>query len=131
MIAIKGLYNGKSIEFLEPLPKKQAQKNFLVVITFLEEKKKPTHRDGKAMSAAQLRAMASYRFPAAKQRRMDELLDKGNAGKLGIREKRELNKLVDEFEERTLQKTLAMDAIREAELRPRTTRMRKAVSNGR
>jgi hypothetical protein len=26
MIAVKGLYNGKRIEFLEPLPKKQAQK---------------------------------------------------------------------------------------------------------
>jgi hypothetical protein len=26
MIAVKGLYNGKSIELLEPLPKKQIKK---------------------------------------------------------------------------------------------------------
>jgi hypothetical protein len=41
MIAVKGLYNGKSIEFLEPLPKKQIKKKALVIITFLEEERVP------------------------------------------------------------------------------------------
>jgi len=41
MIAVKGLYDGKSIEFLEPLPKKQSQKKSLVIITFLDEEKVP------------------------------------------------------------------------------------------
>jgi hypothetical protein len=41
MIAVKGLYDGKSIEFLEPLPKKQIKRKTLVIITFLEEEKVP------------------------------------------------------------------------------------------
>lgn len=49
---------------------------------------------------------------------MDELLDKGNAGKLNVKERHELDKLVNEFEERTLQKTLALNAIRRAAERP-------------
>jgi hypothetical protein len=133
MIAVKGLYNGKRIEFLEPLPKKQAQKKFLVVITFLEEKKIPRttgHAVEKAMSEDQLQSAASYRFPRAKQRRMDELLDKGNAGKLDIKERRELDNLVNEFEERTLQKTLALDAIRKMALGPNKKDTPK-VSHGR
>lgn len=39
MISVKGLYDGKRIEFLEPLPVGQAQEKFWVVITFSEEKK--------------------------------------------------------------------------------------------
>lgn len=133
MIAIKGLYNGKSIEFLEPLPSEQAQKNFFVIVTFLEEKKSARQgvKNKQAVSAARLQAIASYRFPAKKQRRMDELLDKGNAGELSLGERRELDKLVDEFEERTLQKSLALEAIRETEFRPHAIRLRKAVSSGR
>ncbi len=65
----------------------------------------------RAQSEAQLRRIATYRFPAAKQRRMDELLHKGNAGKLGARERQELDELVEEFEERTLQKALALDVL--------------------
>jgi hypothetical protein len=41
MIAVKGLYDGERIALLEPLPKKQARKKSLVVITFLEEEKVP------------------------------------------------------------------------------------------
>ncbi len=133
MIAVKGLYNGKQIEFLEPLPKKQAQKKFLVVITFLEEKKisRATRRAvGQTTSDEQLQFAASYRFPRAKQRRMDELLDKGNAGKITIKERRELDKLVNEFEERTLQKTLALDTIRRMASRPNKKGAPK-VSTGR
>jgi len=39
MIAVKGIYDGERIALLEPLPKKQARKKSLVVITFLEEEK--------------------------------------------------------------------------------------------
>jgi hypothetical protein len=41
MIALKGYYDGKQIQLLEPLPKKQVRKKSLVVITFLEEEKVP------------------------------------------------------------------------------------------
>jgi len=56
MIAVKGLYDGKGIEFLEPLPKKQARKKSLVVITFLEEEKVPqsTKRAVKELMAGKL-----------------------------------------------------------------------------
>lgn len=123
MISVKDLYNGKSIEFLEPLPEGQAKRNFLVVITFLEERKKRLTRrameNEEATSAAHLRPIASYRFPSAKQRRMDKLLDKGNAGNLTIRERRELDKLVEEFEESTLQKARALGTIQKTVPRPR------------
>jgi hypothetical protein len=129
MISVKGLYDGKSIEFLEPLPEEQAKRNFLVVITFLEEKKKRSMRraaeNEKATSEVQLRRIASSRFPSAKQRRMDKLLDKGNAGNLTIKERHELDKLVDEFEESTLRKALALDTIRKTEVRPRAKNTRK------
>ncbi len=123
MISVKGLYDGKSIEFLEPLPEKQAKRKFWVVITFLEESKKRLTRraveNEKAARAIQLRSLASFRFPSAKQRRMDKLLDKGNAGNLTISERRELDKLVDEFEENTLQKALTLDVIQKPVPRPR------------
>jgi len=41
MIAVKGIYDGKKIELLEPLPKQTARKKSLVVVTFLEEEKVP------------------------------------------------------------------------------------------
>jgi len=41
MIAVKGFYDGRRIELLEPLPKRQAKKKSLVVITFPEEEKVP------------------------------------------------------------------------------------------
>lgn len=56
------------------------------------------------MREVQLRTIASLRFPPAEQRRMDKLLGKGNAGNLTIKERHELDKLVEEFEESTLQK---------------------------
>lgn len=43
---------------------------------------------------------------------MDELLDKGNAGLLTGRELTELGELIEEFEERTLQKALAIDVLK-------------------
>ncbi len=135
MISVKGLYDGKSIEFLEPLPEEHAKRKFWVVITFLEESKKRSTRRAaeikKAASAVRLRPVASYRFPSAKQRRMDKLLDKGNAGNLTIKERHELDKLVDEFEESTLQKALALDAIRKTGAQPRPKNTRKTSLNGR
>lgn len=41
MVAVKGLYDGKRIELLESLPKRQAGKKSLVVIMFWEEEKVP------------------------------------------------------------------------------------------
>ncbi len=80
---------------------------------------------------ARLLMMISYRFPAAKQRRMDDLLDKGNVGNLAAKERQELIELVDEFEERFLQKMLAMDALREMAPPPTNLAARKADPNGR
>jgi hypothetical protein len=134
MIAVKGLYDGKSIEFLEPLPEAQAKRKFLVVITFLEEKKKRPIRHAaeneEATSEVQPLPVAFYRFPSAKQRRMDKLLDKGNAGNLTIKERHELDKLVDEFEESTLQKALALDVTRKTGSRHRAKNTRKIGLNG-
>ncbi|MEK7730071.1 MAG: hypothetical protein AAB354_16815 [candidate division KSB1 bacterium] len=41
MLTVKGLYDGKRVEFLEPIPRKHARKKALVIITFLEEEKVP------------------------------------------------------------------------------------------
>ncbi len=41
MIAVKGVYDGKKIQILDPIPKQQARKKAMVVITFLEEEKVP------------------------------------------------------------------------------------------
>lgn len=65
----------------------------------------------KSPNPVQLRRIATYRFPPNKQRRMDELLLQGNAGRLSAQERQELDELVKEFEERTLQKALALDAL--------------------
>ena len=62
---------------------------------------------------------------------MDKLLDKGNAGNLTIKERRELDRLVEEFEENTLQKALALDTIRGKVSRPHTKNTHNAGSNGR
>jgi len=85
--------------------------------------------DSGKMSDDQLQSAASYRFPRAKQRRMDELLDKGNAGKLDIKERRELDKLVNEFEERTLQKTLAKAELVELLMRRLQPQLKTQLEN--
>lgn len=41
MLAVKGVYDGNKIEFLEPVPKKHAKKKAMVIITFLEDEKVP------------------------------------------------------------------------------------------
>jgi hypothetical protein len=41
MLAIKGFYDRKRIELLEPMPKNQVGKRSMVVITFLEDEKVP------------------------------------------------------------------------------------------
>lgn len=124
MIAVKGVYDGKGVELLDPLPKKQAQKNFWVIVTFVEEKKVSTstkHAVGineGITNKDQLQAIASYRFPLTKQRRMDKLLDKGNAGNLTIKERRELDRLV-------------LDTIRRKASRSHIKNTQKVGSNGR
>lgn len=84
----------------------------------------------KAGTETQLRRIASYRFPPTKQRRMDELLDKGNAGLLTARDRKELDELIEEFEERTLQKALAVDALHERTGRRFLWPINEANSNG-
>jgi hypothetical protein len=51
----------------------------------------------------------TFRMNVEQRARMSKLLDKGNEGTLSASESRELNALVDEFEQRTLQmaRTLA------------------------
>ena len=41
MLTVKGLYDGRKVELLEPLPRKQARKKAMAIITFLEEEKVP------------------------------------------------------------------------------------------
>ncbi len=50
----------------------------------------------------------TFRMNAKDRARMSELLEKGNDGKLTAAESKELNSLVDEFEERTLQMARAL-----------------------
>ena len=41
MLAVKGVYDGSKVEFLEPVPKKHAKKKAMVIITFLDDEKVP------------------------------------------------------------------------------------------
>ena len=59
-----------------------------------------------------LRRLAAYRFPEEKQRRLDHLLDCGNAGQLSPAERRELDDLVDEYDELSLAAARATDTLR-------------------
>jgi hypothetical protein len=50
-----------------------------------------------------------FRMDDARRRRMSELLEKGNAADLSAKEGRELDRLVREFEERTLALARTLD----------------------
>ena len=56
----------------------------------------------------ELHSAIAYRFPRAKQERMDDLIDKNNAGTITEVERDELGKLVEEFDQKTLEKAQAM-----------------------
>jgi hypothetical protein len=59
-------------------------------------------RSDAARRAAQ-RIRGNYRLSATKRRRMSELLSKGNGGTLSADESVELDGLVEEFEQKTLE----------------------------
>ncbi len=65
----------------------------------------PAAEDARRM-ASELRG--TFRMNAHNRARMSELLAKGNEGTLSAAESRELNALVDEFEQRTLQMARAV-----------------------
>ena len=53
--------------------------------------------------AAARKLRGQYRMGGRKRQRMSELLSQGNAGTLTTEEKQELNRLVSEFERKTLE----------------------------
>jgi membrane-bound lytic murein transglycosylase MltF len=55
-----------------------------------------------------LHSAIAYRFPQEKQKRLDDLIDKNNAGTITEAERSELAALVEEFDQKTLEKTQAM-----------------------
>ena len=55
-----------------------------------------------------LHSTIAYRFPQEKQERLDDLIDKNNAGTITEVERRELAALVEEFDQKTLEKAQAM-----------------------
>jgi len=55
-----------------------------------------------------LHSAITYRFPNEKQERLDELIDKNNAGTITKAERNELAELVEEFDRKTLEKAQAM-----------------------
>ena len=60
-----------------------------------------------ARAAAQ-RVRGRFRLPANQRKRLSELLAKGNDGTLTAEESRELDALVDQFEQKTLAMTQAL-----------------------
>ena len=60
-----------------------------------------------AREAAQ-RVRGTFRMPARQRKRMSELLAKGNDGTLTDQESQELDALVDQFEQKTLDMTRAL-----------------------
>ena len=60
-----------------------------------------------ARAAAQ-RVRGTFRMPARQRKRMSALLAKGNNGTLTAEESRELDALVDQFEQKTLAMTRAL-----------------------
>jgi hypothetical protein len=58
-----------------------------------------------------LRQQISYRFPKQKRLRVRDLLSKGNAGVLTHAEKLELDALIDEFDQKSLEKAEAMHLL--------------------
>jgi len=73
-----------------------------------------------------LRNVVRYEWSAAKQARLGRLLGKGNAGSLTTGERAELNRLVDEVEQRSLEKAEALHELlqRGIDLRPKGRRSR-------
>jgi len=55
-----------------------------------------------------LQQQIAYRFPKRKKQRMRTLLSKSNAGVVTIAEKVELDRLIEEFEQKSLEKAEAM-----------------------
>ncbi len=55
-----------------------------------------------------LHSAIAYRFPREKQERLDDLIDKNNAGTITEAERSELAALVEEFDQKTLEKAQAM-----------------------
>ena len=55
-----------------------------------------------------LHSAIAYRFPEEKQERLDDLVDKNNAGTITEVERNELAALVEEFDPKTLDKAQAM-----------------------
>ena len=56
----------------------------------------------------ELHSAIAYRFPQEKQERLDDLIDKNNAGTITESERNELAALVEEFDQKTLEKAQAM-----------------------
>ena len=55
-----------------------------------------------------LHSTIAYRFPKEKQERLDDLIDKNNAGTITEAEHSELAALVEEFDQKTQEKAQAM-----------------------
>lgn len=55
-----------------------------------------------------LHSAITYRFPDEKQERLDELIDKNNLGIITKAKRHELAGLVEEFDQKTLEKAQAM-----------------------
>ena len=55
-----------------------------------------------------LHSAIAYRFPKEKQEHLDDLIDKNNAGTITEAERSELVVLVEEFDQKTLEKAQAM-----------------------
>jgi len=56
----------------------------------------------------ELHSAIAYRFPREKQERLDDLIDKNNVGTITEVERYELAALVEEFDQKTLEKAQAM-----------------------
>jgi hypothetical protein len=57
MLAIKGVYDGSKVEFLEPVPKKHAKKKAMVIITFLDDERVPASTKRAVLEMAQGRLL--------------------------------------------------------------------------
>lgn len=67
-----------------------------------------------------LQQQVGYRFPKKKKQRMRALLSKNNAGIITQAERLELDELIEEFEQRSLEKAEAMYILTQRKQKVRT-----------
>lgn len=105
------------VEAVRQLPEAQRE------VLLKEMTKIPSAREARATAR---RVRGTYRMEAHKRKRMSKLLGKGNSGTLTVAEGEELDRLIDEFETKTLEMARAIAGAAEPRKTGRSNSHRRA-----